>query len=55
MTLCPAPPLLLALLLLAPLAAAEDLDQDTLDGMDAETRGSWVEAAQAFARASAAS
>ncbi len=53
MTLSPAPPLLVILLLALP-AAAEDLDQDTLDGMDAETRGSWVEAAQAFARASAA-
>ncbi len=53
MTLSPAPPLL-AILLLAPLAAAEDLDKDTLDGMDAEVRGSWVEAAQAFARAAAA-
>ncbi len=53
MNLSPAPPLLLILLLVLP-AAAEDLDRDTLDGMDAETRGNWVEAAQAFARASAA-
>ncbi|MCK6458405.1 MAG: terpene cyclase/mutase family protein [Planctomycetes bacterium] len=51
MTLSPAPPLLLALLL-APLAAGEDLDKDTLDGMDAEVRGSWVEAVQAFGRSS---
>jgi hypothetical protein len=53
MNLSPAPPLLL-LLLLAPRAAAEDLDKDTLDGMDAEVRGNFVEAAQAFARASEA-
>jgi hypothetical protein len=55
MNLSPAPPLLLLLAaLLAPWAAAEDLDKDTLDGMDAEVRGNFVEAAQAFARASAA-
>lgn len=51
MNLSPAPPLLL-LFLLAPLAFGEDLDKDTLDGMDAEARGSWVEAVQAFARSS---
>jgi hypothetical protein len=52
-TLSPAPPLL-AILLLAALATAEDLDKDTLAGMDAEAHGNWVEAAQAFARASEA-
>jgi hypothetical protein len=50
--LSPAPPLLLLLLALhAPWAAAEDLDRDTLDGMDAEVRGNFVEAVQAFGRA----
>ncbi|HEX5138962.1 MAG TPA: prenyltransferase/squalene oxidase repeat-containing protein [Planctomycetota bacterium] len=49
----PVPPLLLLLLaLLAPGAHADDLDKDTLEGMDAEVRGSWVEAVQAFSRAS---
>jgi len=53
-TLSPAPPLLAIVALLALPAAAEELDADTLAGMDAEARGNWVEAAQAFARAAAA-
>jgi len=54
----PAPPPFLAralaLLLLLPLAAAQDSEKDSLAGMDAEVRGDWVLAAQAFARAAEA-
>jgi hypothetical protein len=35
-------------------AGADEPDKDTLAGMDAEVRGDWVEAAQAFARAAEA-
>jgi hypothetical protein len=44
----------LPLLLALPLAAAQDAEKDTLDGMNAEVQDDWLSAAEAFARAAAA-
>ena len=37
-------------LVLAAAAAGQELDRDTLAGMDAEVRGDWVRAVEAFER-----